>query len=191
MWFRTSTADNLQTDPIVDRVINKFHERSQAGIKKHGTMLTRDDLSTLDWLKHLQEELQDATLYIERLMIVRESDRLEPVMKFMEALNINMDTIFEIAGDDGNIKTLKISDVFTNLNNKTMKTAVEWLEKEVNQYGILTKGLVLNLLSQAKEMDKQAHKETWDVAHQAGRFEGKGIAEENWQTFEEYWDKNI
>jgi hypothetical protein len=33
----------------------------------------------------------------------------------MEALNINMDTIFEIAGEDGNIKTLKISDVFKNL----------------------------------------------------------------------------
>jgi hypothetical protein len=115
MWYKTSTADNLQTDPIVDRVINKYHERSQAGIKKYGTMLTRDDLSTLDWLKHLQEELQDATLYIERLMIVRESDRLEPVMKFMEALNINMDTTFEIAGEDGNIKTLKISDVFKNL----------------------------------------------------------------------------
>jgi hypothetical protein len=40
-------------------------------------------------------------------------------------------------------------------------------------------------------MDKQAHKETWDVAHQAGRFEGKGIAEENWQTFEEYWDETF
>jgi hypothetical protein len=40
-------------------------------------------------------------------------------------------------------------------------------------------------------MDKQAHKETWDVAHQAGRFEGKGIAEENWQTFETYWEENI
>jgi hypothetical protein len=78
-------------------------------------MLTRDDLSTLDWLKHLQEELQDATLYIERLMIVIDIDRLDPVHKFMEALNINMDTIFEIAGEDGNIKTLKISDVFKNL----------------------------------------------------------------------------
>jgi hypothetical protein len=33
----------------------------------------------------------------------------------MEALNINMDTIFEIAGEDGNIKTLKISDVFKKL----------------------------------------------------------------------------
>jgi hypothetical protein len=115
MWYKTSTLDNRKTDPIVDRVINKYHERSQAGIKKYGTTLTRDDLSTLDWLKHLQEELQDATLYIERLMIVRDIDRLDPVHKFMEALNINMDTIFEIAGEDGNIKTLKISDVFKNL----------------------------------------------------------------------------
>ena len=72
-----------------------------------------------------------------------------------------------------------------------MKTAVEWIEKEVNQYGILTKGLVLNLLSQAKEMDKQAHKETWDVAHQAGRFEGKGIAKDNWMTFSNYIDETF
>jgi hypothetical protein len=115
MWYKTSTADNLQTDPIVDRVINKYHERSQAGIKKYGTMLTRDDLSTLDWLKHLQEELQDATLYIERLMIVRESDRLEPVIKFMEALNITMDSVFEIADNDGNRKNVMVSDVFFNL----------------------------------------------------------------------------
>jgi hypothetical protein len=132
MWFRTSTADNLQTDPIVDRVINKYHERSQAGIKKYGTMLTRDDLSTLDWLKHLQEELQDATLYIERLMIVRDSgmdeyyqkaaeivgkeiDRLEPVYKFMKALNINMESVFEITDNDGNPKNVRVSDVFFNL----------------------------------------------------------------------------
>jgi hypothetical protein len=38
-------------------------------------------------------------------------------------------------------------------------------------------------------MEKQQHKETWDVAHQAGRFEGKGIAEDDWQTFEDHWDE--
>lgn len=54
-------------DPVVEQVINKYHERSQAGIKKYGTMLNRDDLSELDWLNHLQEELMDATLYIEKL----------------------------------------------------------------------------------------------------------------------------
>ena len=31
----------------------------------------------------------------------------------------------------------------------------------------------------------------WDAAHQAGRFEGKGIAEENWQTFEDYYKDNF
>jgi hypothetical protein len=114
MWYSTSSAKQ-PTDPIVDRVIAKYHERSQAGIKKYGTMLTRDDLSELDWLKHLQEELQDATLYIERLMIVRDIDRLEPVMKFMEALNITMDSVFEITDNDGNPKNVMVSDVFFNL----------------------------------------------------------------------------
>jgi len=115
MWYRTSTADQT-TDPIVDRVIKKYHDRSQAGIKKYGTMLTREDLSTTDWLKHLQEELQDATLYIERLMIVREEDdRLEPVRKFMEALNINMESTFQFAAEDGSVIEKKVSDIFFNL----------------------------------------------------------------------------
>lgn len=118
MWYSTSTAKQ-PTDPIVDRVIAKYHERSQAGIKKYGTMLTRDDLSELDWLKHLQEELQDATLYIERLMIVREQDKkvdgLVLVYKFMEALNINMDSIFQITDVYGNPVEIKVSDVFNNL----------------------------------------------------------------------------
>jgi hypothetical protein len=40
-------------------------------------------------------------------------------------------------------------------------------------------------------MEKEQHQETWDVAHQAGRFEGKGIAEENWFKFEEYWEETF
>jgi hypothetical protein len=54
-------------DPIVMSVMTKFYERSQVGIKKYNTMLTRDDLSTLEWISHLQDELMDATLYLERL----------------------------------------------------------------------------------------------------------------------------
>ena len=29
--------------------------------------MDRNDLSTLEWLQHLQEELMDATLYLEKL----------------------------------------------------------------------------------------------------------------------------
>jgi len=53
--------------PIVLKVLVKYYERSQLGIKKYGRTLDRDDLNLTDWLNHLQEELMDATLYIEKL----------------------------------------------------------------------------------------------------------------------------
>jgi uncharacterized protein YjbI with pentapeptide repeats len=54
-------------DKVVTKVINSFRERSEQGINKYGTTLQRDDLSPLEWMQHLQEELMDATLYIEVL----------------------------------------------------------------------------------------------------------------------------
>ena len=54
-------------DPILIRVLAKYYERSERGIEKYGCTLDRDDLNFLDWLNHLQEELMDATLYIEKL----------------------------------------------------------------------------------------------------------------------------
>lgn len=60
-------VNNIKIDKYVQSVKDKFEERSQTGIKKYNTTLERDDLNFLDWLQHLQEELMDATLYIERL----------------------------------------------------------------------------------------------------------------------------
>lgn len=54
-------------DKYVQAVKEKFEQRSQTGIRKYSTTLEREDLSFLDWLEHLQEELMDATLYVERL----------------------------------------------------------------------------------------------------------------------------
>jgi len=54
-------------DPIVETVVQKYRQRSDIGIQKYGKTLTRNDLDFGDWLTHLQEELMDATLYIERL----------------------------------------------------------------------------------------------------------------------------
>lgn len=56
-----------QEDKIVDSVIGKFIHRSEVGIKKYGTTLDKNDLPILQWITHLQEELMDAILYIERL----------------------------------------------------------------------------------------------------------------------------
>jgi len=55
-------------DKYVEQVVDKYKQRSKVGIAKYGTTLERNDLSTVEWLNHLQEELMDATLYIERLM---------------------------------------------------------------------------------------------------------------------------
>jgi len=57
----------LETDSVVRSVLHKFIERSSFGKKKYGTDLDRDDLSLLDWIQHTQEELMDATLYLEKL----------------------------------------------------------------------------------------------------------------------------
>ena len=61
------SLSEVKSDTIVEDVINKFRKRSEAGILKYNTTLDRTDLSTLDWLTHLQEELMDAILYVERL----------------------------------------------------------------------------------------------------------------------------
>lgn len=73
-YTRTTTNDIivngheiLVKDSIVESVIEQFKQRSETGIKKYNTTLDRKDLSRLEWLQHLQEELFDASLYIEKL----------------------------------------------------------------------------------------------------------------------------
>jgi hypothetical protein len=54
-------------DTILISVMTKYHERSKQGKKKYGTNLDRKDVDLIGWLNNLQEELMDATLYIEKL----------------------------------------------------------------------------------------------------------------------------
>lgn len=54
-------------DQVVLSVMAKYVERSNTGLKKYGTPLTRNDLTLEQWINHLQEELMDATLYLERI----------------------------------------------------------------------------------------------------------------------------
>ena len=71
------TMNEPKKDSYVQIVKAKFEQRSQTGIKKYNTTLEREDLDLQDWLNHLQEELMDATLYIERLK-AELKDRLAP-----------------------------------------------------------------------------------------------------------------
>jgi len=53
-------------DKIVQQVVDKYATRSAVGYMKYGTTL--EDNTKDNYLKHLQEELMDATLYIEKLL---------------------------------------------------------------------------------------------------------------------------
>lgn len=61
------------TDKYVKAVKAKLTNRAAAGLIKYGVNLEREDLNTLDWLNHLQEELLDASGYLE-VLIQREEE---------------------------------------------------------------------------------------------------------------------
>ena len=64
-WTKTSTLVN--TDKVVQDVKDLYEQRSQVGIKKYNTTLEDSKESLEAFLVHLQQELMDATLYIEKL----------------------------------------------------------------------------------------------------------------------------
>ena len=54
-------------DKNVEKVITQLRDREEEGLRKYGVNTERKDLSALEWLQHLQEELMDASVYIEKL----------------------------------------------------------------------------------------------------------------------------
>jgi hypothetical protein len=61
-------------DRITKSVLDKYLDRAIAGKKKYGTDMDRNDLQLVEWLRHLQEEMMDATLYVEKLIQEREKN---------------------------------------------------------------------------------------------------------------------
>jgi hypothetical protein len=58
-------------DPVVQSVIEQFQQRSEVGQKKYGTTLEENNLPFLAWVQHMQEELMDAILYLEKMKLTR------------------------------------------------------------------------------------------------------------------------
>jgi hypothetical protein len=55
------------TDAITEAVVAQLRTRAEKGKEKYGTTMERDDLTLMEWLQHLQEELMDAAVYIEKV----------------------------------------------------------------------------------------------------------------------------
>lgn len=82
-------------DKIVEQVIEKYKQRSELGIAKYGTTLEENNHD--NFFKHLQEELMDATLYLEKLQKVSiatpENCLIDTIGVFEDVTHIHFPTL--------------------------------------------------------------------------------------------------
>ena len=71
-------------DPVVKRVVNKFVSRSDVGFAKYGVTLEQDSSNMFEWLNHLQEELMDAVLYLQKAKEVYTTDLQEDLLSDLD-----------------------------------------------------------------------------------------------------------
>jgi len=76
--------------PMAFKVSESVLSRAQVGLKKYGVTADRDDLTILQWVQHLQEELLDASVYLEKLKKEVATTDIPPVRKAQtDVLDIN------------------------------------------------------------------------------------------------------
>jgi hypothetical protein len=71
-------------DPVVERVVDKFVSRSDVGFAKYGVTLDDDKSNLFQWINHLQEELMDAVLYLQKLKESSTEEMQEALLKNIE-----------------------------------------------------------------------------------------------------------
>ena len=83
-YYASNTRQVPKADSIVDSVVDKFISRSDVGYKKYGVTLEQDQSRIFEWLNHLQEELMDAVLYLQKAKEVYSEDFMDAVVRRME-----------------------------------------------------------------------------------------------------------
>ena len=71
-------------DPVVERVVDKFVSRSYVGFAKYGVTLNDDKSNLFAWINHLQEELMDAVLYMQKLKESSTEEMQEALLRNIE-----------------------------------------------------------------------------------------------------------
>ena len=74
-------------DLVVKRVVNKFVSRSDVGFKKYGITLQDDPSDMFAWLNHLQEELMDAVLYLQKAKETYTEDIQEDLLSDLDVID--------------------------------------------------------------------------------------------------------
>lgn len=68
-------SKTYKDDPIVLKVLQRVKDRSTAGMRTYGVPMTRPDVTTIEWLRHAQEEALDLAVYLER--VIRDLEEIE------------------------------------------------------------------------------------------------------------------
>ena len=76
-------------DPVVERVVDKFVSRSDVGYSKYGITLKDDPSKMFEWLNHLQEELMDAVLYLQKAKEVYTTEEQERMNELFDVQKCN------------------------------------------------------------------------------------------------------
>ena len=76
-------------DPVVRRVVDKFVSRSDVGFKKYGITLDKDPSEMFQWLNHLQEELMDAVLYLQKAKETYTDELQDKIIEDMDPVDIS------------------------------------------------------------------------------------------------------
>ena len=108
----------VQRDKNVSSVIDQLCAREHAGLIKYGTNTERTDLTTLEWLQHLQEELMDGAVYIERLKgDVKETLRLSTTATVADDANNDDDD-----DEDGGKELEEIREIIQSMKKYSTGT---------------------------------------------------------------------
>ena len=78
---------------VEDEVCEMIQQRAKIGLNKYGVTMEREDLTHDEWLEHLQHELMDAIVYIQRLRTREESivQKLQRLINEPEQVELSME----------------------------------------------------------------------------------------------------
>jgi len=144
------TPKEEKKDPIVESVVNKFLQRSKVGIEKYGTTL--NDNNKDNFLNHLQEELMDATNYIEKLKTQRKDNVQESVINWAKQRNL-------IKLGNAPKQIIKLSEEVGELGSAFLKNEFDEIKDAIGDIMI-----VLTILCEQLSIDmNQCYEDSYNV----------------------------
>ena len=105
-------------DPVVESVVNKFVSRSDVGFAKYGKTLRDDNSDLFTWVNHLQEELMDAVLYMQRLKEEITNMKEEKLLRDIEDIDIYG---MQVVEPDNGFWVSNTTNTHLNLRNNDAK----------------------------------------------------------------------